>query len=70
MDQIQSKAKNPNQSTAELSARGLHDENCRICGTSFKSFSRFEAICNGCWADNELKPYYQNFSGAFKPPVI
>ena len=31
---------------------------CRICETEFKAFSRFDLLCNGCWADNEMKPYY------------
>lgn len=30
---------------------------CSVCGKRFKSRSHFDAICNVCWADNEMRPY-------------
>ncbi len=30
---------------------------CSVCGKQFKSRSHFDAICNLCWADNEMRPY-------------
>ncbi len=31
---------------------------CDMCGKHFKSHSHFDALCNLCWADNEMKPYF------------
>ena len=31
---------------------------CQVCGKSFKSNSHFDALCNVCWADNEMRPYF------------
>jgi len=30
---------------------------CSLCGQTFESRSHFDALCNVCWADNEMKPY-------------
>jgi hypothetical protein len=30
---------------------------CAVCGKDFKSYSHFDAICDLCWADNEMRPY-------------
>ncbi len=43
---------------------------CSVCGKRFKSRSHFDAICNLCWADNEMKPYvaigaYRGIGGGF-----
>lgn len=35
---------------------------CRFCGKRFKSRSHFDALCDFCWADNEMRPY-QSFRG-------
>lgn len=40
----------PQAKTSELSR-------CSVCRKRFKSRSRFDYICNLCWADNEMKPY-------------
>ena len=37
---------------------------CSVCGKRFKSRSHFDAICNLCWADNEMRPYVA--LGAFR----
>lgn len=35
---------------------------CRVCDANFRSLSRFEKICNYCWAENEMRPYYDRAS--------
>ncbi len=30
---------------------------CSLCRKRFKTHSHFDAICDLCWADNEMKPY-------------
>ena len=31
---------------------------CKFCGKNFKSHSQFDALCNVCWADSEMRPYF------------
>lgn len=37
---------------------------CNVCGKRFKSRSHFDALCDLCWADNEMRPYIS--FGAFR----
>jgi hypothetical protein len=30
---------------------------CALCKRRFKSRSHLDAICDVCWADNEMRPY-------------
>lgn len=30
---------------------------CSVCQKHFKSRSHFDAICDLCWADNEMRPF-------------
>ena len=30
---------------------------CLVCGANFQSRSQLDALCNVCWADNEMRPY-------------
>jgi hypothetical protein len=41
----------------QIAAHRKRESACFICGKHFKSRSRFDAICNLCWADNEMRPY-------------
>jgi len=34
-----------------------HENKCTICKKHFKSRSHFDAICDLCWADHEMRPY-------------
>lgn len=35
----------------------LKTNKCMVCEKRFKSRSHFDAICDLCWADNEMRPY-------------
>lgn len=30
---------------------------CHMCGKQFRSRSHHDALCDTCWADNEMQPY-------------
>ncbi len=47
------------------SARAPRPNRCSVCGKGFKSKSHFDAICNLCWADNEMRPYIAASSRRF-----
>lgn len=34
---------------------------CVVCDKEFRSHSRLDAICDLCWADNEMRPYAIKF---------
>lgn len=38
-------------------SQGFFRSSCSVCGLVFKSYSHFDAICDVCWADNEMRPY-------------
>lgn len=36
---------------------------CHVCGKRFKSRSHYDALCDVCWADNDMKPYVSRTKG-------
>ena len=35
----------------------LKTSTCTVCKKRFRTRSHFDALCNLCWADNEMRPY-------------
>lgn len=36
---------------------------CHVCGKRFKSRSHYDALCDICWADNDMRPYVSRTRG-------
>jgi len=54
MDRVR-KPQKPNANSGDAVSHMAN--RCSLCGKHFKSRSHFDALCDYCWADNEMRPY-------------
>lgn len=43
--------------SSKSQSRDVKKNKCVVCGKGFRTQSRFDSICNPCWADNEVHPF-------------
>lgn len=58
--------KNPDAESrvhSNVNVLNLKINRCCLCGKGFKSRSQYDALCDLCWADNEMRPYVTRTRG-------